>query len=70
MFLSVTALSVLVVPMSWLPKTSESGLNEVTAPPTALPLRETTWTDPAALSLKLRVAVRVPAAVGVKVIET
>ena len=68
--LRVMACAVLVVPTVWLAKTKEPGVNDAMGAPTAVPLRETIWAEPAALSVKLRVAVRVPVAVGVKETET
>ena len=70
LLLRATVCAVLAVPTLWLVKTNEPGFNEAMAAPTTVPLRETAWVDPAELSLKLRVAVRVPVAVGVKLTET
>ena len=70
MLLSVTVCAVPVVPTVWLAKTSELGLNVTRGAPTAVPLMETTCGDPAALSVKPRVALRVPLALGRKLTET
>ncbi len=65
-FVMVTPCEGLVVPTSWLPKVSEVG-ETLTVGATPVPLRPTVCGLPAALSLMLSVALRVPVAVGVKV---
>ena len=67
---SVKVCGWLTRPTGTLPKDRGLGVSEKTGSPPTAPLRETTWVEPAALSVKLRVAVRVPVAVGVKVTET
>ena len=67
---SVKVCGWLTRPSGRLPKDKEAGVSEAMGAPTTVPLRETTWAEPAALSLTLRLAVRVPVALGVKLTET
>ena len=67
---SVKVCGWLTRPSGRLPKDKEAGVSEAMGAPTTVPLRETTWVDPGALSLKLSVALRLPIALGVKLTET
>jgi hypothetical protein len=61
----------LVPEPTWVPaKLKLAGLSERAGKPVAVPLRETECGDPGALSVKTTVALRAPAAVGLKVAET
>jgi hypothetical protein len=63
-FVSVTVFAPLVTPMATVPKLKLVGESFAVVP---VPLSETFCGLPAALSVKLRAAVRVPLAVGLKV---
>src|SRR5262245_21088765 len=63
----VTVFAALVVPTVWAEKLKLLGLTVTIVP---VPLRATVWGLPKALSLKERLAVRVPATCGRKVVFT
>src|SRR5262245_21022195 len=67
-FVNVTLCAALVVPTSWLPKPRLVG-DRLTAGVVPVPLSGTVCGLPTALSLMLTLAVRLPAADGVKVTE-
>ncbi len=66
---NVTVCAALAVPINWLPNDKAAGLNKATPALTPVPLSGTLCGDPAAESVTSRLAVRVPAAVGVNVTE-
>src|ERR1035441_9703894 len=65
--LSVNDWDALVVPTFWLVKVKLPEVSDTTGTPTPVPERVTVWGDPAALSVMVTDAPRLPAAVGVKV---
>src|ERR1022692_64199 len=67
--LSVTDWAALVVPRFWLANVRLPAVSETIGTPTPVPERVTVWGDPAALSVIVTEAPRLPAAVGVKVTE-
>src|ERR1039457_756674 len=67
--LSVTDWAALVVPRFWLANVRLPAVSETIGTPTPVPERVTVWGDPAALSVMVTDAPRLPAAVGVKVTE-
>src|ERR1017187_10410675 len=69
MLLSVTDWAALVVPTFWLAKVRLPAVSDTIGAPTPVPERVTVWGDPAALSVMVTDAPRIPAAVGVKVTE-
>src|SRR5580692_10690789 len=66
----VTVCALLAVPMVCALNDTEVGLAKAVEVVTAVPVSETVCGEVGAASLNCRVAVRVPAAVGVKVTET
>src|ERR1017187_10394036 len=67
--LRVTDWAALVVPTFWLVKVKLPEVSDTTGTPTPVPERVTVWGDPAALSVMVTDAPRLPAAVGVNVTE-
>jgi uncharacterized protein YqcC (DUF446 family) len=67
--LSVTDWTALVVPTFWLAYVRLPELSDTIGTPTPVPERVTVWGDPAALSVMVTDAPRLPAAVGVNVTE-
>src|SRR6266581_5927541 len=68
LLVSVTVCAVLSIPTFWLPKFTLVGFRLTAgAAITPVPLRATAWGLPAALSVKVRLALRAPVAPGVKV---